>query len=250
MEEPGDNQALEEGGQGMDRMQYEGGQALLHLQAAQGGNPSLLAGSGLPGVPTISPGPIVFTKPNVGRREEVQRLLGMALVYKCDPSGPYQAPVIVLAQEENNVYNLIERFVRPEYLNGAERFWKLIRGDLGVETWRPRVQGAQLKALQGARLAETEQELAQLDQVIHSIGDCLKPDVTPALVAAEARAFIRLAQVWWDNRNKRPEGVCTLQWRMHGGRGQATGGAGKGDGMQQAGGVGTSSWLGWRRRLH
>lgn len=50
-----------------------------------------------------------------------------------------------------------------------------------VETWRPRVQGTQLKALAGARLPETEAEFENILRVAQSLQDCLKLESSPQL---------------------------------------------------------------------
>lgn len=50
-----------------------------------------------------------------------------------------------------------------------------------VETWRPRVQGTQLKALAGARLPETEAEFENISGVVQSLQDCLKSESSPEL---------------------------------------------------------------------
>lgn len=205
--------------QGDEQGQAEG-QAMMfdasRLDAPPAPPAAQLLPSGVPGqMPRQGPLAVPYVlQPRMtisGSKDDVQRLLGAALVVKCDPGATYAAPCITLAGEQSTVYSLIERFMRPEFLFGGERFWKLIRTELACETWRPRVQGAQVKALQGARLAETDQELARLDQVIYSLADCLKLDYTAATFAHEARSFVRLTQVWWDNRNKRPEGGCAGQ---------------------------------------
>jgi hypothetical protein len=75
-----------------------------------------------------------------------------------------------------------------------------------VETWRPRVQGAQLKALAGARLPESEAEFAAISRVVSSLQDCLKPESSAELFMQELRITISQIQAWWENRNRRPDG--------------------------------------------
>jgi hypothetical protein len=77
---------------------------------------------------------------------------------------------------------------------------------LQVETWRPRVQGAQLKALAGARLPESEPEFAAISRVVSSLQDCLKPESSAELFMQELRITISQIQAWWENRNRRPDG--------------------------------------------
>eukprot|EP00879_Flechtneria_rotunda_P021287 GHRR01022430.1.p1 GENE.GHRR01022430.1~~GHRR01022430.1.p1 ORF type:complete len:213 (+),score=54.22 GHRR01022430.1:414-1052(+) len=151
------------------------------------------------------------SKVPTARKEEVQRLLGQCLVVKCHPEGPYAAPVVIMAAEESNIYMLVEKHFKIDYLNGPERFWKLVRTDLQLETWRPRVQGAQLKALAGARLPETEYEMQNIARVVQSLQDCLKPDSSPDIFMQDLQRMILQIQAWWENRNRRPDGECICQ---------------------------------------
>lgn len=66
------------------------------------------------------------------RKDEVQRVLGQSLVLKCEPNGPYLAPVVTLGGEESNIYTLVERHFKDEYLMGGEKFWRLVRADMQV----------------------------------------------------------------------------------------------------------------------
>jgi hypothetical protein len=149
---------------------------------------------------------LAFSKVPVARKEEVQKLLGQCLVLKCDPNGPYLAPIVIMSADENNIYSWLENHLKSEYLMGAERFWKLVRSDMAIDTWRPRVQGAQLKALVGARLPETNEELAQVEATIRSLQDCLKQETNPENMMSELRQIIYHIQTWWENRNRRPDG--------------------------------------------
>lgn len=139
----------------------------------------------------------------MARKEEVQRLLGQCLVIKCDPAEPYLAPVVIMSTDETNIYSWLEKHLLPDYLVGCERFWKLVRADMNLETWRPRVQGAQLKALNGARLPETTEELAQVEAVVYNIHDCIRPDSSPDAMMHDLKLQIFNIQTWWENRNKR-----------------------------------------------
>eukprot|EP00775_Hariotina_reticulata_P010958 gene10958-11112_t len=147
-----------------------------------------------------------INKVPVSRKEEVHRLLGQRLVIKCDPNSSYSAPVVILASEEANIYNVIERHFKPGYLLGIEKFWKLVRSELGVDTWRPRVQGSQLKALLGARLPEQQQEFTAIQEVVQSLQDCLKQDSSVEQFMADLHTTVAQIQTWWENRNKRPDG--------------------------------------------
>lgn len=140
------------------------------------------------------------------QREEVQKALGRALVVRCD--GNYKAPVITLNTDGGaaNVYPVIEKHFRPESLFGPEKFWKLVRTDLAIETWRPRVHGVQLKALSNVRLPETDEEFEYVETAVAQLDRFLRPESTPQLFVSDLRARIASIENWWDNRNKRPDG--------------------------------------------
>jgi hypothetical protein len=140
------------------------------------------------------------------RREEVQRLLTSVLVVRCDASAQYAAPVVIMSQEESNIYTVIERHLKREYLLGAEKFWRLVRSELGVDYWRPRVYGSQLKVLQGARLPEYEEEFQAIQQVVDGLDDCLRPGSSPEALVQDLRSTIAGIQQWWGERNKKPDG--------------------------------------------
>jgi hypothetical protein len=144
------------------------------------------------------------------RKEEVQRLMGQALVVRCDPSSSYLAPVVIMAAEESNLYQLVEKHFRPEFMVGPEKFWRLVRAELGLDTWRPRVQGTQLKALVGVRLPETEDELHAVEAVVRSLEDCLADDSSPDAFMSELRITLGQIQAWWENRNRRQDGACLI----------------------------------------
>jgi hypothetical protein len=146
------------------------------------------------------------------RREEVQRLLTSVLVVRCDASVQYAAPVVIMSQEESNIYTVIERHLKREYLLGAEKFWRLVRSELSVDYWRPRVYGAQLKVLQGARLPEFEEEFQAIQQVVDSLEDCLRPSSSPEALMQDLRTTIAGIQQWWGERNKKPDGEQRQHW--------------------------------------
>lgn len=141
------------------------------------------------------------------RRDEVQRLFCSVLVVRWDLNTPYAAPVIIMSQEGSNIYQVLERHLRRDYLVGAEKFWRLVRAELGVDTWRPRVQGAQLKALQSARLPESEQEFQNIQLVVEGLQDCLLPESSTDALMSDLRTTISQIQAWWETRNKRPDGA-------------------------------------------
>lgn len=150
------------------------------------------------------------------RREEVQRLFCSILVIRCESNTQYAAPVIVMSQEDSNIYAVLERHLKREYLLGAEKFWRLVRAELGVDTWRPRVQGAQLKALLGARLPEYEQEFQEIQRVVDSLQDCILPESSPEALMQDLRTTISQIQAWWENRNKKSDGESLAVLPQHG----------------------------------
>ena len=78
-----------------------------------------------------------------------------------------------------------------------------MRADQGLETWRPRVHGSQLKAIAGARLPETPVELQRVREAFELHRACLRPGSTPDAVVAELTRFTASVEAWWDMRNKR-----------------------------------------------
>jgi len=148
---------------------------------------------------------------STARKEEVQRLLCQVLVIPCELSAQYAAPVIIMSQEDSNIYTVLERHLKRDYLMGAEKFWRLVRAELGVDTWRPRVQGTQLKALQGARLPELEQEFQEMQRMVTSLQECIMSDSSPEALIQDLRLTIKQIQNWWEQRNRRPDGEhCSL----------------------------------------
>ena len=148
-------------------------------------------------------------------KDEVAKRFAGALIIRTD--GAIRAPVVTLQGEKANLYSVIEKHLRPEVVVGAERFWKLIRAmyNPNLDTWRPRVNGVQLKALQGARLPETDQEWHCVKVVLDTIVDWIREDSTPEAFLLELKELVAYCESWWDNRTKR-EGAfnctsCCLQ---------------------------------------
>lgn len=54
---------------------------------------------------------------------------------------PILAPVVILQNDINNVYGIIERHFDLKYMPQPDRYWRTIRLALGFEGWRPRVNG-------------------------------------------------------------------------------------------------------------
>ena len=142
-------------------------------------------------------------------KDEVAKRFAGALIIRTD--GAIRAPVVTLQGEKANLYSVIEKHLRPEVVVGAERFWKLIRAmyNPNLDTWRPRVNGVQLKALQGARLPETDQEWHCVKVVLDTIADWIREDSTPEAFLLELKELVAYCESWWDNRTKR-EGTLRL----------------------------------------
>jgi len=77
-------------------------------------------------------------RPNLGstsrtteqNRDDCLRLLGRVLCLR--DNGSYRTPVVTLHNtESSNLYNLLERCLRPEYGVGAERWWKVRSQGMG-----------------------------------------------------------------------------------------------------------------------
>jgi hypothetical protein len=56
-------------------------------------------------------------------------------------------PVVLLSGERTNIYGVLEKHMRETALPPAERFWRAVRTQWTpqLDTWRPRVNGVQLK---------------------------------------------------------------------------------------------------------
>lgn len=74
-----------------------------------------------------------------------------------------------------------------------------------------RVNGAQLKALQGARLPETEEEWQHVKATLDGMQAWLKDETTSELFLQDLRALANFIYGWWDTRNKREGAFATHQ---------------------------------------
>ncbi|GAB4817404.1 hypothetical protein N2152v2_004450 [Parachlorella kessleri] len=140
------------------------------------------------------------------QKDEVQALFSGALFLRCDAL-EVRSPVVILQHEKANCYHVLEKHFRQECLPAQERFWRNVKTmySPALETWRPRVNGVQLKVLQGARLPETEEEWDALDAALSTLGPYLRADSSVGRLSSELRDFVGLLDVWWANR-KRGEG--------------------------------------------
>eukprot|EP00197_Chlamydomonas_leiostraca_P002376 CAMPEP_0202859646 /NCGR_PEP_ID=MMETSP1391-20130828/1669_1 /ASSEMBLY_ACC=CAM_ASM_000867 /TAXON_ID=1034604 /ORGANISM="Chlamydomonas leiostraca, Strain SAG 11-49" /LENGTH=524 /DNA_ID=CAMNT_0049538697 /DNA_START=123 /DNA_END=1697 /DNA_ORIENTATION=- len=136
-------------------------------------------------------------------KEEVLKQLGRVLVLPVI-DGKYRTPVVTLHNNDtSNLYSLVERQLRQDFQPGAEKWWKIIRTDQNLDTWRPRVHGTQLKALLNCRLPELPEEYANVEKTVAQLKFALRPDTSPEKFVSELRKFIAGVEVWWDNRNSR-----------------------------------------------
>lgn len=126
------------------------------------------------------------------------------LILPCT-SRAYRAPIITLQGEQANIYYAIEKHLLPNVLVGVERFWKLVRASQypKMVTWRPRVNGAQLKALEAARLPETEQEWQCVRLLLNTMSQCIRQDSSPEAFLQELKDTVVYCKAWWENRTKR-----------------------------------------------
>lgn len=191
----------------------------LHGQAAQGGSlgpnsPGFkqdvyfasgrmqFSPSGVADIQKLSP----QLKVSSDHKEEVHKHLGRILLVPVQ-DGKYKSPVITLNHNEiGSVYTVIEKHFRQEFLLGADKFWKIVRTDQNLETWRPRVHGVQLKALLNVRLPESEEEFQAVETALANLSYAIKPESNLDQLVTELRNHVGAVEVWWDNRNRRPDG--------------------------------------------
>lgn len=135
-------------------------------------------------------------------KDEIAKRFAGALIIRTD--GQVRAPVVTLHGDKANLYNVIEKHMRADVVVGPERFWKVIRSVFpDLDTWRPRVNGLQLKALQGARLPETDQEWHCVEEVLETIAKWIREDWAPEAFLRELKELVAYCEVWWENRTKR-----------------------------------------------
>eukprot|EP00891_Asterochloris_glomerata_P004299 jgi/Astpho2/4299/fgenesh1_pg.00064_%23_81_t len=137
-------------------------------------------------------------------KDEVAKRIGASIII-ISTDGSIRAPVITLQGEKSNPYGVVEKHFRPDILIGAERFWKVIRAMYSppLETWRPRVNGVQLKALQGARLPEAEQEWEAVQQALEHVEPWIVEGSSLNALVGDLRALAAFCEEWWDHRTKR-----------------------------------------------
>jgi hypothetical protein len=99
---------------------------VLGAGAAAGGIPGRST-AGIDGGPELRSDQLKAQGRPSDSKEEVLKLLGRALVLPV-VDGRYKTPVVTLHNSDtSNLYSLIERQLRGEYLVGAEKFWKVRR---------------------------------------------------------------------------------------------------------------------------
>lgn len=130
------------------------------------------------------------------------------------------APVVTLQNEPYNIYGLLEqRFIIPEGLPPPDHFFRAARSltDPPLETWRPRVNGVQLKVLQGARLPRHDYEWAALGRALVVSSPQFRPGVFPDALLLEIKKFTAAVELWWNDRlsqkrnSNEPNGGSTFQ---------------------------------------
>lgn len=72
-------------------------------------------------------------------------------------------PVVLLSGERTNIYGVLEKHMRETALPPAERFWRAVRTQWTpqLDTWRPRVNGVQLKVRGGRRSRRQQTQAAR-----------------------------------------------------------------------------------------
>lgn len=81
-------------------------------------------------------------------KDAIQLLYTPVLFLPAGEGEEVAAPVVILQNDPANIYGVLEKHLQPDCLPQPDRFWKIVRSTPPVpfETWRPRVNGAQLKA--------------------------------------------------------------------------------------------------------
>lgn len=139
----------------------------------------------------------------IGRDNVVPRILGECLLLPAADAN-YKAPVLVLSGEVPTVYSVIEKHFSQEVLSGKEeKFWRTIKAENSLETWRPRIQGQQLRALQNVRLPDTPDEYERVRTAVSGLQQYLKPGSTVEAFMEELQQLVGMVETWWENRNKR-----------------------------------------------
>lgn len=115
------------------------------------------------------------------------------------------APIVTLKGDSTNVYSVFEKHLHASVLVGNERFWKLVRETRTpkFETWRPRVGRAQLKALRGARLPETDREWLSVQLAVEATSKWLREDSSPNAFLQDIRNLVTYCKNWWGTRTQR-----------------------------------------------
>jgi hypothetical protein len=169
-------------------------------------DPPLLAGGEFGAFEQEAPEPAERQPRAAGSRDNaVLRQLGEVLVLPA-VDGVYKAPVMVLSGEVATVYSVIEKHFNPEVLNEKEeKFWRIIKAENSLDTWRPRIQGQQLRALQNVRLPETADEYERVRKAVAALQRYLRPTSSVEAFMDDLQQLVATVETWWENRNKRPD---------------------------------------------
>jgi len=81
-------------------------------------------------------------------RDAISLLYAPSLFLPAAEGEEVPAPVVILQNDPANVYGILETHFRSDCLPQPDRFWRIVRSTppIPFETWRPRVNGVQLKA--------------------------------------------------------------------------------------------------------
>jgi hypothetical protein len=92
-------------------------------------------------------------------------------------------PVVLLSGERTNIYGVLEKHMRETALPPSERFWRAVRTQWTpqLDTWRPRVNGVQLKVGRSAYLAHSTTPRPAWCGVPHPLAALLGPHTAPRL---------------------------------------------------------------------
>lgn len=140
-------------------------------------------------------------------RDVIQQAFNRSLFIPVPNNEEIKRPVVILQGEKSSIYPLLEACFLVDVLVPPDRFWRNVRESYSppLKTWRPRVNGVQLKVMQDCRLPETDQEWIQLVTSLLPIEQYLRPDRDAQTLTQEIKEFAHGIEVWWDKR-KRGEG--------------------------------------------
>lgn len=138
-------------------------------------------------------------------KERVQRIFTKYLFLPSMENDHHHAPVVVLHNNEANIYSRIKQFVHQKYLLPGDKFWMAVRHDVSPPrpTWRPRMNGTQTKSLQNARYPNTSEEWRALEDVIvGNMTDYMADGQSPVKFFRSLQVAIVELEHKWNNQRK------------------------------------------------